>query len=44
MGRRRGGRAGVDVAGDEGVFHNEVADFGGEGGIAEDLLVLVWWR
>lgn len=37
-----GGRCGVfgarvDVAGDEGVLHDCVADLGGEGGVAEDL-------
>lgn len=29
------GGTGVDVAGDECVFHDEVADFGGKGGVAE---------
>ena len=28
--------AGVDVAGDEGVVHDCVSDFGGEGGVGED--------
>ena len=31
--------AGVDVAGNEGVLHDQVADFGGEGGEGEDLLL-----
>lgn len=29
-------KAGVDVAGDEGVVHDCVSDFGGEGGVGED--------
>ena len=38
------GGAGVDVAGDEYVFHDEVADLGGKGGIAEDFFGRrSWW-